>query len=427
MHILIYIALCTTIAFVRAEAEYFSATTEINRALQVGKQLASDLLVYVDLEQTRLERIRKVAQRLALDGITPELLNSPEDFFSNPVNAYLTVRRLAVNWKTDLLSLLDSPKEVDDDKSLSVDKHELAKLRARVEESAPLLPGDSDLSGAAEALLRLQDTYKLDADNIANGKLVTDLKSPRMTAAQCVHLGQQAYESNNFLRAEEWFRVAYKRLWEELVGAEQTGEEGITVNTTDPQEYTLSIPDEAQPSATYILDYLAYALGRVSLSYLQYCLRALMGHMFKFHIPTPASNPGPSAERAIYGFVIYIASFICFAIYFIWAYVPHAILHAIGITYLPHRHWAITGAILPLVTFVTVVIIYTLNHQSIVLPLTSFNLTEDEYSRFRNNNGLPTLDHSEHCGAVNLVVEDLPLALVMEQLYLNPLALNKPN
>lgn len=140
---------------------------------------------------------------------------------------------------------------------------------------------------------------------------------------------------------------------------------------------------------------------------------------FEFRIPTPASNPGPSAERAVYGFVVYIASFICFAIYFIWAYVPHEVLHAVGITYLPHRHWAITGAILPPIVFIAAVVTYTLNHQSIVLPLSSINLTEDEFSRFHRNNGL-SMDPRKHWEAVNLAVEDLPPALVTEQLYLKP-------
>ncbi|KAF8572310.1 hypothetical protein P879_00692 [Paragonimus westermani] len=58
---------------------------------------------------------------------------------------------------------------------------------------------------------------------------------------------------------------------------------------------------------------------------------------YEFQIPTPASNPGPLAERAMYGFIVYIVSYVCFGAYLVWAYLPHEWLHAIGITYLPHN------------------------------------------------------------------------------------------
>ncbi|KAA3680039.1 prolyl 4-hydroxylase, partial [Paragonimus westermani] len=261
----------------QSNAEYYTAISELNKALQVGQQLAADLETYLELEEVRLDRIRRVAKRLETDGLVPKLAQDPEDFFGNPVNAYLTVRRLALNWKTDLLSLLDSHAEQNTDEqkeegSLSVDKEELAKVRARVEEHTSMLPGDNDLSGAAEALLRLQTTYKLSAVDIANGKLINNLTCPRLTASQCLNLGQQAYELGEFARAEEWFRVAYNRLWEELAKAEELKKTGYTEHSSEKktaeaeQDFDFAIPDEVQPTATEILDHLAYSLGRIHLT-----------------------------------------------------------------------------------------------------------------------------------------------------------------
>ncbi|KAF8571115.1 hypothetical protein P879_00162 [Paragonimus westermani] len=257
----------------QSTAEYYTAISELNKALQVGQQLAADLETYLELEEVRLDRIRRVARRLETDGLVPKLAQDPEDFFGNPVNAYLTVRRLALNWKTDLLSLLDSHAEQNTDEqkeegSLSVDKEQLAKVRARVEEHTSMLPGDNDLTGAAEALLRLQTTYKLSAVDIANGKLINNLTCPRLTASQCLNLGQQAYELGEFARAEEWFRVAYNRLWEELAKAEEQKKMGYTEHSSKKQadepeqEFDFAIPDEVQPTTTEILDHLAYSLGR---------------------------------------------------------------------------------------------------------------------------------------------------------------------
>ncbi|CAG8795459.1 31460_t:CDS:2, partial [Gigaspora margarita] len=38
-----------------------------------------------------------------------------------------------------------------------------------------------------------------------------------------------------------------------------------------------------------------------------------------------------------YGFVLYLLSFIAFAIYLLWAYLPKEVLESLGITYYPDR------------------------------------------------------------------------------------------
>ncbi|TGZ74380.1 hypothetical protein CRM22_000972 [Opisthorchis felineus] len=251
-------------------SEYYSATTELNRAYEVGKQLASDLDTYLELEEARLSRIRRVAKRLSTQGLDPQLAATPEDFFGNPVHAYLTVKRLAVNWKADLLALLDGYSEQEQNQETGFESVSTQELRARVEQSANMLPGHNDVTGAADALLLLQSTYRLRAEDIANGKLTADLTCPKLTAAQCVHLGQQAYNAYDFFRAEEWFRVAYNRLWEELHLSDThfaMGEDGNPRRqrsslAEEKEDFDFSIPDEAQPTSVQVLEHLAYALGR---------------------------------------------------------------------------------------------------------------------------------------------------------------------
>ena len=46
---------------------------------------------------------------------------------------------------------------------------------------ATVFPGSEDLAGAAEALLRLQDTYALGTHQIATGDLMGVRDSPRMS------------------------------------------------------------------------------------------------------------------------------------------------------------------------------------------------------------------------------------------------------
>ncbi|XP_046850614.1 phosphatidylinositol N-acetylglucosaminyltransferase subunit P-like isoform X2 [Xenia sp. Carnegie-2017] len=48
-------------------------------------------------------------------------------------------------------------------------------------------------------------------------------------------------------------------------------------------------------------------------------------------------SPSPTPERAIYGFFLYITTYLVFGLYIMWAFLPDSILNYIGITYLPQR------------------------------------------------------------------------------------------
>jgi len=53
-------------------------------------------------------------------------------------------------------------------------------------------------------------------------------------------------------------------------------------------------------------------------------------------------KPSPTPQRALYGFVLYLFSFVFFGSYCVWAFVPDSILHRIGLTDLPQKYWALT-------------------------------------------------------------------------------------
>ncbi|ORY90359.1 PIG-P-domain-containing protein [Syncephalastrum racemosum] len=81
-----------------------------------------------------------------------------------------------------------------------------------------------------------------------------------------------------------------------------------------------------------------------------------------------------------YGFVMYLASFVAFGIYLVWAYVPDEILHSLGITYYPKRYWALAIPI----WLVTLVWFIFISFMSINLmntaPLDSYKCITDEHA-----------------------------------------------
>ncbi|XP_012280952.1 phosphatidylinositol N-acetylglucosaminyltransferase subunit P [Orussus abietinus] len=53
-------------------------------------------------------------------------------------------------------------------------------------------------------------------------------------------------------------------------------------------------------------------------------------------------TPAPYRPRSVYGYAIYIGSYMVFILYLIWAVVPEEFLHNwLGLTYWPSKYWAV--------------------------------------------------------------------------------------
>ncbi|CAG8506076.1 23320_t:CDS:2, partial [Racocetra persica] len=114
-----------------------------------------------------------------------------------------------------------------------------------------------------------------------------------------------------------------------------------------------------------------------------------------------------------YGFVLYLLSFIAFAIYLLWAYLPKEILESLGITYYPDRYWALA---LPVWSFVLVLFIFvafiSINFLN-TAPLDSFNTITDDSANVGQN-------LSELSGIADDFVpelHDIPIGIVNACLY----------
>lgn len=77
-------------------------------------------------------------------------------------------------------------------------------------------PSDEDLSGAAVALTRLQDTYRLSTASLARGELNGVKYSSELSAADCFELGRQAYNVEDYYHTLLWMREADDRLRHEV-------------------------------------------------------------------------------------------------------------------------------------------------------------------------------------------------------------------
>uniref|UniRef100_S4R4T3 Prolyl 4-hydroxylase, alpha polypeptide I b n=1 Tax=Petromyzon marinus TaxID=7757 RepID=S4R4T3_PETMA len=194
-------------------------TGHMTDLLYVEQELLSSLEKHIAEQELRLQRVKRWKEMKEAESHVAT--SDPEGFLGNPINAYHTMR-MGQRWAA-LENFLQESAE---------------GFVSRLAERRALFPSEEDRVGAARALLRLQDTYALDAELLASGKLpgVPLVSASALSADDCFSLGRLAYSEGRYARAEPWLGHALSQ--------EGVGDEG-TVGASD------------------VLDYLSYSVYRL--------------------------------------------------------------------------------------------------------------------------------------------------------------------
>ncbi|XP_057682055.1 prolyl 4-hydroxylase subunit alpha-1-like isoform X1 [Corythoichthys intestinalis] len=204
--------------FSSAEDYYYTSIGQMTQLLYTEKDLLALLDKYIDAEQKKLDQMKRLAQKLA--NLSTFTVEDPKIVLGHPLNSFVFLKRLNRTW-SELENLLFT----------DVSEEFVYNLRVRMKN----FPDEVDQTGVAEALLRLQDTYKLDTDTLAKGDLPgTSRLLSTLTAEDCFFLSMVAYETLDFYHTVLWLSQALRQL--------EQGETPGTVN------------------AVTILDYLSYSL-----------------------------------------------------------------------------------------------------------------------------------------------------------------------
>ena len=99
----------------------------------------------------------------------------------------------------------------------------------------------------------------------------------------------------------------------------------------------------------------------------------------------PEHSPLPTPERAIYGYVLYLMSYVGLAFYLIWAYIPDKWLHACSLTYLPQKYWAIVAPTFLCISLVVVLFLYHFSNLRLVPSLRSTRTITDSKAKVVDN------------------------------------------
>ncbi|XP_016100251.1 prolyl 4-hydroxylase subunit alpha-1a isoform X2 [Sinocyclocheilus grahami] len=206
------ILLISLIKSFSAHGDFFTSIGHMTDLLFTEKDLVTSLKDYIRAEESKLEQVKQWAKKL--DALTATATQDPEGFLGHPVNAFKLMKRLNTEWG-----------EVEDLVLKDMSDGFISNLTIQRQ----YFPNDEDQTGAAKALLRLQDTYQLDTQTISSGDLPgVTTSSPfksTLTVEDCFELGKVAYSEADYYHTELWMAQALKQLDE----GEETSVDIVTV------------------------------------------------------------------------------------------------------------------------------------------------------------------------------------------------------
>ncbi|XP_067138397.1 prolyl 4-hydroxylase subunit alpha-1-like [Centruroides vittatus] len=180
------------------KTDYFTSVVGLEKLLHSKIEVVKAIEDYLTAEEDRLRmiKLKKEEFRTFIEKAAPNW----EEFLQNPVNAYLLVKRLNIDWKNLEQLMINSRND---------DSIDILKKKIR-------FPDDDDLAGAAEGLVRLQKMYKLNTTSLADGYILNKFSSQKLTADDCFEVGRHSYSVGDFYYTCLWMREALKRLDSEI-------------------------------------------------------------------------------------------------------------------------------------------------------------------------------------------------------------------
>uniref|UniRef100_A0A673YNZ9 procollagen-proline 4-dioxygenase n=1 Tax=Salmo trutta TaxID=8032 RepID=A0A673YNZ9_SALTR len=159
------------------------------------KELVQSLKEYIKAEESKLDAVKSWANKL--DVLTRVSTLDPEGYLAHPVNAYKLMKRLNTEWSELESLVLQDPSD---------------GFISNMTVHRQYFPDQEDEKGAAKALMRLQDTYKLDSESFARGKLPGMHHNAILTVDDCYDMGKTAYNEADYYHAVLWMQQALRQM-----------------------------------------------------------------------------------------------------------------------------------------------------------------------------------------------------------------------
>ncbi|XP_013142674.1 PREDICTED: prolyl 4-hydroxylase subunit alpha-1-like isoform X2 [Papilio polytes] len=174
-------------------AELYTAISDMEQLLVTQKKIIVDLDNHIQKEEKRLGVLKK---RLNMYRREHNMaLVDVDNYLGNPINAFTLMKRLTID-----LDFIE--------KTI---KSGTEFVRDVTASSPEVYPTEEDLKGAAQALTRLQKTYKLDIRELAQGRLNGIVYSTPLSASDCYELGRMLYLIDKYSNSLRWMEEALRK------------------------------------------------------------------------------------------------------------------------------------------------------------------------------------------------------------------------
>ncbi|XP_064072008.1 prolyl 4-hydroxylase subunit alpha-1 isoform X1 [Vanessa tameamea] len=197
--------------FVSTRAEFFTAISDVEPLLETHIKIIEDLEEYIEKEEKRISILKRHLKVYQTEH--EKAMEDIPNYLGNPINAFTLIKRLT----TDLEFI---------EKKIEIGTEYIKNISIISDDDYIQYPSLEDLTGAAQALTRLQETYHLDvndlAEGILNGVIYRDESTPvsddqsitiftSMNSDDCYELGKVLYNEKDYKNALAWMQLALKK------------------------------------------------------------------------------------------------------------------------------------------------------------------------------------------------------------------------
>lgn len=186
------------------QRDFYSSVSTLSDLIHLEKEVKANLLEYVE----HLKFVHDSILNFVHERQPYEDMASPSavfDYLKHPVHAFHMTKRMTVGLGT-IESYIHTMRQYDP----LVNITEMRRQR--------LLPWDEDFNGLAASLIRLQDTYSLNLNELTKGHLRTEIPRNQtvpgrlpLNARDCFYISQVAMHQGFYDRAVEWSEQAISK------------------------------------------------------------------------------------------------------------------------------------------------------------------------------------------------------------------------
>ncbi|EDS45526.1 prolyl 4-hydroxylase alpha subunit 1 [Culex quinquefasciatus] len=169
-------------------SEFYSSVMNMELLLSSELAILDRLDFFIRKSQEKIKLLKRERDRLRNDVQGVESIA----YVSNPISAFLMTKRLLMDYR-DIDALIR------DGIGVEIINH------------ATVLPTENDLQGVAGGLSRLQDIYRMEASELAQGNVYGCKLDRELYSEECYRIGTALVHGKYFSNANQWFREALHR------------------------------------------------------------------------------------------------------------------------------------------------------------------------------------------------------------------------